>query len=76
MKRILAAAAMAVAVSFAVTGATTTDAEAAKKYTKNVCKATTSAGKKVSWSCGLDEKCCWAAATSKAACVPKSGICL
>lgn len=76
MKRILAAAAMAAAVSFAVTGVATTDAEAAKKITKNVCKAKTDAGKKVTWNCAPDEKCCWAAATSKAACVPKSGICL
>ena len=76
MKRILAAAAIAIAASFAITGAMTTEAEAKKKYTKNVCKAKTNAGKKVTWNCAINEKCCWAAATSKAACVPKTGICL
>ena len=76
MKRILAAAAMAVAASFAITGAVSTDAEAAKKYTKNVCKAKTDAGKKVTWNCAVDEKCCWAAATSKASCAKPPAICL
>jgi hypothetical protein len=73
MIRIAALAfAMAVAGSFAVIGT----ADAAKKPTHNLCKGKDNAGKNISWKCGLEEKCCWQPLINKAACVPKTGICL
>jgi hypothetical protein len=67
------AAAAALVGTFAIAVPT---AEAKKKPMNKQCMATNSAGKKVSFSCGAAEKCCWQPVIQKAACVPAPGVCL
>ena len=74
MRRIAVAFGFAIAVG--LTGLAGAPAEAAKKVTHNQCKTKDTAGKNISWKCGLEEKCCWQPVINKAACVPKTGLCL
>ncbi|MBV1696589.1 MAG: hypothetical protein KGP27_19180 [Hyphomicrobiales bacterium] len=73
--RYVIAAAMAIAVGFTVTAAVS-PAEAQSKGKSKMCMATTNAGKKVSFRCAANEKCCWQVVTQKASCLPSTAICL
>lgn len=69
--------ALVVAVTVAMAGSMVFAAVAeAKKPKAKLCLATDNSGKKVSFKCAADEKCCWAQSTNKAACVKAPGICL
>lgn len=66
------AAAATIAIAFGLAA----PVEAAKKPMNKQCLATNNAGKKISFRCSAEEKCCWQPFTQKAACVPATGICL
>lgn len=67
---------LAAAATIALTVGLSAPVEAAKKPMNKQCLATNSAGKKISFKCGAEEKCCWQPVIQKAACVPATGICL
>ena len=48
---------------------------AAPAYTHNLCRATTLAGEIETFTCGLDEKCCYGALFNEKFCVPLSKSC-
>lgn len=68
--------AAALTMSAALVAPHSFEAEAAKKPKNKQCMATNSAGKKVSFKCGGEEKCCWNVITQKGTCLPANGICL
>ena len=49
--------------------------EIVPRYTHNLCSATTLAGKVETFTCGLDEKCCYGAMFNEKFCVPLSKSC-
>ncbi len=65
---------IAAALAFVVAAPLT--AEAGKKFTHNVCKATSLDGKPVTYKCKLDQKCCYGKLTGAKDCAPKSAVCL
>lgn len=78
MTRLLTALGFAAAVtlSIALVAPSGFEAEAAKKPKSKQCMANDSAGKKVSFKCTAEEKCCWNVVTQKGSCLPANGICL
>ena len=50
-------------------------AEIVPRYTHNLCSATTLAGKVETFTCGLDEKCCYGALFNEKYCVPAAKSC-
>jgi hypothetical protein len=63
-------------IAFAMAMNIGSPAEAAKAPKAKQCLATDAAGKKISFRCAADEKCCWQPIIQKAACIPATGICL
>lgn len=49
--------------------------EIVPRYTHNLCSATTLAGKVETFTCGLDEKCCYGALFNEKYCVPAAKSC-
>lgn len=45
------------------------------KYTHNVCQAQTLGGLETTWTCGLEEKCCFSPFFGQKSCLPQSAAC-
>jgi hypothetical protein len=58
------------------TGGSAEAAKKAKAPKAKQCQATDLAGKKTTFRCGADEKCCWQPIIQQGSCVPASGVCL
>ena len=67
---------LAVTLSLMLVAPASFEAEAAKKPKNKQCMATQLDGKKVSFKCKSDEKCCFDSITNKGNCLPANGICL
>jgi Cu/Ag efflux protein CusF len=68
-------AALGMAFSMGMAGSAEA-AKASKAPKAKQCQAADLTGKKVTFRCGADEKCCWQPIIQQGSCVPASGVCL